>query len=334
MKKYIVYVLVVSMFLINLSFITPKALASDMSIRDFINLLVTIGVITTDKMPAVNTFLATLDNNVSSTSIQANVVSVVVNTAINSSANNTSPYIDLNSFVVSNSSEPFITILSPNGGESFNQGGMIFGVFGTNFPKDTFINISLVDSSGYDRNISSSVVRPTNNKTNFSFSLPSDILPGKYKLRVARSTVTASGASACKTGCLQDLSDNYFDIVSPSSKPIISLSYPNGGEIFNEGDKITIKWNSQDISNLQKIDINLWMPHGTGNIGKNIAFDAPNTGVYDWTVKAVQSFSESELNSVVSPTGQYKIGISCKRIDPNCNFILNNDSSDDYFTIN
>jgi len=63
MKKYIVSILVASVFLIGIPFLTQTAQASNLNIRDFINLLITIGVITQDKMPAVNAYLASLDNS-------------------------------------------------------------------------------------------------------------------------------------------------------------------------------------------------------------------------------------------------------------------------------
>ncbi len=63
MKKSIVTILVISVFMISAPFLVGKASAADMSIRDFINLLVAIGVIPTEKMPAVNAYLATLDDN-------------------------------------------------------------------------------------------------------------------------------------------------------------------------------------------------------------------------------------------------------------------------------
>lgn len=63
MKKYIVSILVASLFLIGTPFVAQKAFAAEMSIRDFISLLVIIGVIPQDKIPAVNAYLATLDNN-------------------------------------------------------------------------------------------------------------------------------------------------------------------------------------------------------------------------------------------------------------------------------
>jgi hypothetical protein len=62
MKKYIVSILVASVFLIGTPFLVPKVSAADLNIRDFVNLLIAIGVITPDKLPMVNAFLATLNN--------------------------------------------------------------------------------------------------------------------------------------------------------------------------------------------------------------------------------------------------------------------------------
>jgi hypothetical protein len=63
MNKYIISLVIASVFLVGTPFAVNQASAADMSIRDFVNLLVAIGVITPDRMPAVNAYLATLDNN-------------------------------------------------------------------------------------------------------------------------------------------------------------------------------------------------------------------------------------------------------------------------------
>jgi len=72
MKKYIVSFLVASIFLAGAPFAVKQASASDLSIRDFVNLLIIIGVIPADKIPAVNAFLATLDNSTHSTTTPIN----------------------------------------------------------------------------------------------------------------------------------------------------------------------------------------------------------------------------------------------------------------------
>ena len=62
MKKYIVSGVVALVLLVSSFGVVNQASASDMSIKDFINLLITIGVIAPDKIPAVNAYLATLNN--------------------------------------------------------------------------------------------------------------------------------------------------------------------------------------------------------------------------------------------------------------------------------
>ncbi len=86
MKKYTIIILIAFLFLIGVSFTVNQASASGMSIKDFINLLITIGVITPDKLPAVNTFLASLNNGQISTSsatttttIQAQIAGTLCN---------------------------------------------------------------------------------------------------------------------------------------------------------------------------------------------------------------------------------------------------------------
>jgi hypothetical protein len=63
MKKYIISILVTSIFLLGIPFAMNQVSAQNMSIRDFVNLLVVIGVITSEKIPVVNAYLETLDKN-------------------------------------------------------------------------------------------------------------------------------------------------------------------------------------------------------------------------------------------------------------------------------
>lgn len=74
MKKYIVSILVASVFLISAPLAINQASATDLNIRDFINLLVAIGVITPDKMPMVNAYLALQNNTSISTSSVSNSI--------------------------------------------------------------------------------------------------------------------------------------------------------------------------------------------------------------------------------------------------------------------
>lgn len=141
MKKYIVSILVASVFLLGAPFLAPKASAADLNIRDFINLLVAIGVITPEKMPAVNAYLLALDSSNSNpiTPVRACVVEGGTVTGSVSPAYATAccsglvaqyPTAQYPNAVVPgasgvcvrpNSQQPSITILSPDGGETYKK---------------------------------------------------------------------------------------------------------------------------------------------------------------------------------------------------------------------
>lgn len=62
MKKYLISFLLSLVLFAGVPFSVNKVSAADLSTKDFINLLVLIGVIPVDKIPAVNLFLASLEN--------------------------------------------------------------------------------------------------------------------------------------------------------------------------------------------------------------------------------------------------------------------------------
>jgi hypothetical protein len=78
-------------------------------------------------------------------------------------------------------------------------------------------------------------------------------------------------------------------IPTPTGKPSITLIYPNGGENWVIGEKVTIKWTS---TNLQGKIVNMSMPfsYDSGNTWEYA--NTPrvfNTGTYDWTPKGKTS---------------------------------------------
>ena len=61
MKKYLISTLIAPILILGSLFTINTTLAAEMSVRDFVNLLITIGVIQQDKIPAVNAWLASLN---------------------------------------------------------------------------------------------------------------------------------------------------------------------------------------------------------------------------------------------------------------------------------
>lgn len=113
---------------------------------------------------------------------------------------------------------------------------------------------------------------------------------------------------------------------NPTNQPSIKVLSPNGGETFNIGDKVTIKW-SAPVS-LQTVWISLesisthYAGGGVGgyipDIRKIFTQDANNSGSYAVNIPSV-------------PSGKYKILI--EGIDNSGKPVVLSDSSDNYFTI-
>ncbi len=213
-----------------------------------------------------------------------------------------------------------ITVLSPNGGEMWQEGG-------TYQIKWTSKNVQL-DAPGYialtkDGTIIK-VIGPTalngGSMSNFGgstlWTIPpefvSEASPGKFKILIASSDNT-----------IMDYSDSQFTIfASAGSQPIpahpsINVLYPNGNEVLNNGGRnniATIKWNSSGLgnSNVQIVATN--KSNGGFRI---IVSNVPNTGSYDWKM-------DPDITS-----GQYKINVLSTQ-----DGISASDSSDDYFVVN
>jgi len=117
----------------------------------------------------------------------------------------------------------------------------------------------------------------------------------------------------------------YKNIGSENTQPSITLIYPNGGEILNEGSVYTIKWETHNIPATNKISISIRRlpPPALSEEGQEfdpiIFTDLENTGSKEWTV------------SYMYPDGNYLIGINTYESLPITNPI--SDESDTAFQI-
>ncbi len=78
---------------------------------------------------------------------------------------------------------------------------------------------------------------------------------------------------------------NYFDIYHPNTQPSINLIYPAGGEDFNPGDIVNIKWESQKIN---QVLIGFSTNGGTTWSLVQSGVDS-KFGIYRWLVPSVNS---------------------------------------------
>lgn len=295
MKKYIISILVASVFLIGVPFVVPKASASDLSIRDFINLLIAIGVIAPDKISAVNAFLATLDKTNNSTQV-----------------------------VTLPTSQSSIIVTYPNGGESFPLGvfnGLDFRVEWTSSNYSGNIDVYLHSPDGATCLIKQGVpvsqgyLTATLGSNYQCPNMTNHLQAGQYKVLLDVPNTKIS-----------DESNSYFNIYYPNTsvvQPSITVTYPNSGETLSLGAKDTdfrTEWNYSNISGT--IAIYLAFPDGAvcpvGN--------APVSQKY-FTTTLGTNYQCSNMNRKIT-AGQYKVFL----LQDNGTQIYK-DFSDNYFTI-
>jgi hypothetical protein len=134
-------------------------------------------------------------------------------------------------------SEPSITVLSPNGGESYKMGDTLNVEWRANDLDK--VNIYLFRDNG-----GCSIATPSATGSEFSFRLNesvgacSNIAPGKYKIHIAKFTDTVTGGSDWN---VEDYSDSEFTITSATAAPLTILT-PKENETYDVGDKLKISW--------------------------------------------------------------------------------------------
>lgn len=148
---------------------------------------------------------------------------------------------------------PTVTVISPNGGETYKIGGSITIKWWDNNDAGNR-NILITDlthnSPGaefmiqYNEFVRSSGIDGTYSKLWKINNIPA----GKYKIQVCK-----SGTNEC------DFSDNYFTITpsTTTANPSITIISPNGGEVWKMSEQKSVKWTSSGLSNNAEIGIRL-----------------------------------------------------------------------------
>jgi peptidoglycan hydrolase-like protein with peptidoglycan-binding domain len=128
---------------------------------------------------------------------------------------------------------PSITIISPNGSESYQvNGGPINVKWTTNNVPSTFI-FDVIRLRGYPNGGEYILATNVLNDGQETVAIPSSVPVGSYKLEMK---------AYLNNTLVMDASDNHFNIIS-SSQPSITVSSPNGEETWQKGTKQTIRWN-------------------------------------------------------------------------------------------
>jgi hypothetical protein len=186
-----------------------------------------------------------------------------------------------------------ITVTAPNGGETLNAGN-VYNIQWSFSGEIESVSIELYKGFNLDSVITSN--------TECSGSYPW-LVPDKSGTDFRIKIESNSGSE-------NDISDRYFSIETPETPSSISVLSPNGGEDFNQGDVVDIRWSY--FGAVQYVSIELYNGFTLDSvITSNTACD----GSYYWSIPTGQSTGEN-----------YKIRI--KSITENVY-----DFSNDYFSI-
>ncbi len=188
---------------------------------------------------------------------------------------------------------PSLTVISPNGGETWRVGSTQTIKWTSSNLGSSLVNISFF---GAGKNW---IATNIPNSGSYSWTIPNDMLPGSYVIRVDAGDKVAA----------QDQSDSTFSIVS-ATQPSVTVISPNGGESWQVDSTQTIRWSAPSSASYVSISMIGYNPPCTTQpcplyavqsftLGKVLA----SGGSFNWTVG-------KDVNGYSIPSGQYLMQIT------------------------
>ncbi|OUL26103.1 hypothetical protein BV372_27350 [Nostoc sp. T09] len=154
---------------------------------------------------------------------------------------------------------PFVTVTSPNGGESFQAGSTYNIAWNDNIAEN--VKIDLYKAG----NLYSTLFSSTLSDGIESWYVPTNFLAASdYQIRVSSTSNTNVG----------DFGNNYFNVTTP----FVTVTSPNGGESFQAGSTYNITWNDNIAENV-KIDL-----YKAGSLYSTLFSSTLSDGVESWYV--------------------------------------------------
>jgi peptidoglycan hydrolase-like protein with peptidoglycan-binding domain len=184
------------------------------------------------------------------------------------------------------SSQPSITVLSPNGGEVYQEGQQVTIKWKScNVSTNENVRALISFNQGASIVVTGSGNGWTNNDGEENITIPTlgiwgnlQVQPGTfYKIYME----TFFAPPNIPVGYTTDFSDNLFTINNNSScgigSPTITLTSPNGGEVYTAGQNIPVTWTSCNLPSNTMLELNVYGgaiafgffggPNGTPNDG-------------------------------------------------------------------
>jgi hypothetical protein len=232
-----------------------------------------------------------IENNQGQTAqaTSANYFSILAPTVVTTGGNSTA---------CTATSAPSITVVSPNGGQSYTAGQSVTVTWTScNVPASTPIFLTLQGDTTVNAALGITDASAGNDKLNtgsYTFTLPTQtswkylVYGNHYTMRVGSDnpSILAAGVSA-----------NTFSINGPAvatgctatSAPSMTLTSPNGGETYTAGQSLTVTWTSCNVPASNPTFITL-QGDATVNAAIGITQTITNSGSYTFTIPTQSSW--------------------------------------------
>lgn len=162
-----------------------------------------------------------------------------------------------------NTAVPSITVTSPNGGETWYVGDPVTVTWTS---ENLSENVRIQLNRSYPTEAWETVISSTANDGHYVWTLTGS----------ASSTVRVRVSGATTTG-VNDISNANFTILQRT----ITVTSPNGGEVWTVNTPESITWTSQNLTGNVKIEVNR---DYSGGAWETIASNTSNSGSYPWYV--------------------------------------------------
>ena len=186
-------------------------------------------------------------------------------------------------FTISGGSGSTITVVTPNGGESWTAGTTNTIAWTSDVTGN--VRISLLKNGAQYSLIAASVP----NTGTFNWLIPVGLLAGaEYKVKV----------SSALYPLINDMSDANFSISAGIIGTFVTVTSPNGGETLTAGTANTITWTSDVTGYLRILLLKNGLQYAV------IARALPNTGSYNWMIPATMSNGADytvQISSCINP---------------------------------
>jgi len=172
--------------------------------------------------------------------------------------------------VVVASASASITVLSPNGGETWNKGTSYPITWSYTGSVGSKVNVALFRDDNFLNYLASNVPIGSGGAGSYTWLIPAGTVTGSnYKIGVQSSSYPG----------IYDLSNTVFTI-GAGVPPTITVTSPNGAESWVIGSTHAVTWTSSgDVGANVKIEV-----LKAGSVVQTLSSSDPNDGTYSWTI--------------------------------------------------